>query len=200
MSEQDREWAANTLADVPHPRLILNVGARWLTKRWPPSHFADVALRASREIGASLIAVGSPEDRPLVDALKERLGDVPLLDLCGATTLPQLAALSAASDCVLSNDTGPLHLAAASGVPVVGIYTCTMPWSTGPYGPNAHVVQTRVWCAESCLKTCPRMECMSELTVERVWMAVRQRMEAGSYLGRPNCNRSAVIDDQKSVA
>src|SRR4051794_32199070 len=50
-------WARETLAELPSPRLILNLGARWLTKRWPPRHFAEVAKRAAVEFGAGLIVV-----------------------------------------------------------------------------------------------------------------------------------------------
>ena len=128
-----RRWAAETVAGLPRPRVILNVGARWLTKRWPPAHFAAIGRRAVEQFGGGLIAVGSSADRPLVDALLGHLAPIPVLDLCGRTRLPQLAALSLESDLVISNDTGPLHLAAAAGARVVGIYTCTSPELTGPY-------------------------------------------------------------------
>jgi lipopolysaccharide heptosyltransferase I len=177
LSPTDRDWARNALAEVSRPRIVLNVGARWETKRWPPSSFAAVARRAVEERGAGLIAVGAPEDRPLVDRLRANLGPWPLLDLCGRTSLPRLAAIAAECDLFLSNDTGPLHLAAAAGARVLGIYTCTKPEWTGPYGPNAHFVQSAIGCAGSCLKTCGRMECMAELTPDRVWKAVRAHLD-----------------------
>jgi heptosyltransferase-1 len=178
ISAEDRAWAAGALAEVGSPRLVLNVGARWLTKRWPPGRFAEVARNAVEERGAGLIAVGAPEDRPLVDELIARLDGIPVLDLSGRTSLPRLAAVMEAADCVLSNDTGPLHLAAATGVKVVGVYTCTSPRKTGPYGPDAVAVESRIWCAASCVKTCERMECMTELTADRVWAAVRAQLDA----------------------
>ena len=72
----------------------------------------------------------------------EHLAPIKVLDLCGRTNLHQLAALSAESDLLISNDTGPLHLAAAAGARVIGIYTCTNPALTGPFGPRATTVQT----------------------------------------------------------
>ncbi|MDR3638362.1 MAG: glycosyltransferase family 9 protein [Isosphaeraceae bacterium] len=180
--EADREWARETLAHVPRPRLILNTGAQWLTKRWPPGHFAEVARRAVSERGAGLIAVGAPGDRPLVDALREGLAPIPLLDLCGRTTLRQLAALAAESDLFVSNDTGPLHLAVAAGARVVGIYTCTSPRLTGPYGPRAVTVQSCVWCAPSYVRTCQRLDCMNELGPDRVWPAVLAQLDSGRAL------------------
>lgn len=175
---EDEAWADSTLASVPSPRLAVNVGARWLTKRWPPGHFAEVARRAVRERGAGLVLVGSPEDRSLVDELKAGLGTVDALDLCGLTSLPRLAAIASKVEVFLSNDTGPLHLAAATGSKVLGVYTCTSPERTGPHGPAARSVRSCVWCAPSYVKTCPRLECMAELTPARVWMALVERLDA----------------------
>ena len=72
-ARDDEAWADEAMKGSPSVRwLAVNVGARWLTKRWPPGHFASVARRAVIERGAGLVLVGSPEDRPLVDALKGR--------------------------------------------------------------------------------------------------------------------------------
>ena len=178
ISAEDRRRAGELLGPLGGPRLVLNVGARWLTKRWPPARFAEVARRAVIERGASLIAVGAPEDRGLVDELIAALAPLPCLDLCGMTTLTQLAAIAAESDVFLSNDTGPLHLAAATGTKVVGIYTCTDPKRTGPYGPDAVTAQSCVWCAPSFVKNCDRLDCMTELTPDRVWPAVAFQLAA----------------------
>jgi len=178
IGEQDRRWAMNVLAQVPRPRIVLNLGARWPTKRWPPGHYAEIGRRTVNEFGAGLIAVGSAEDRPLVDALVTGVGAAPILDLCGQTGLLPLAALCVEADLMISNDTGPLHLAAAAGARVLGVYTCTNPVLTGPFGPRARVIQTSVWCAASLLKKCHRMECMAELTPDRVWPVVKELVEA----------------------
>ena len=179
VGSEDRVWAEDALSTVPKPRLGLNLGARWETKRWPPAHFAEVARRASDWKGAGLFAVGAPEDRPFVDELIGRLAGRPLVDLCGRTSLPRLAALAECSDVILSNDTGPLHLAAAAGARVVGVYTCTSPRLNGPYGPRAAAVETGVWCKASYVVRCPRnMECMAELSPDRVWPAVLAQLDA----------------------
>ena len=177
-TERDADWAREVLAEVPRPRLGLNLGARWQTKRWPPGHFAEVARRAVVENGAGLFAVGAPEDRPFVEELAATLGPIPLLDLCGKTTLPRLAALARECEVFLSNDTGPLHLASAAGGRVVGIYTCTSAALNGPYGTRAASVSTNVACAASYHVRCPRrLECMGELSPDRVWPVVRAQLE-----------------------
>jgi lipopolysaccharide heptosyltransferase II len=186
VGEADRDWARRALAGLARPRLGLNLGARWETKRWPPAHFAEVARRAVAARGTGLFAVGAPEDRPLVAELATRLDPIPVVDLCGRTTLPQLAALAGESDLFLSNDTGPLHLFAAAGARVVGVYTCTRPSCNGPYGPRAATVRTNVWCAGSYLVACPRhLECMDELTPDRVWPVVLSQLDLGAGCSAP---------------
>ena len=178
VGESDRIWAREALAGAPRPRLGLNLGARWETKRWPPTHFAEIARRAVWERGAGLFAVGAPEDRPFVAELIARVAPIRLVNLCGLTTLPQLAALGEQADVVLSNDTGPLHLLAAAGARVVGIYTCTKPEANGPYGPRAAAVSSRVPCAGSYLVRCPHgFLCMDELGPDRIWPAVRDALD-----------------------
>ncbi len=177
VATEHAEWARHVLEPLPRPRIVLNLGAQWLTKRWPPEHFAEIARRAVTRYGAGLIAVGSASDRGLVEDLVRHAAPIPILNLCGQTGLNQLAAVMTASDLLISNDTGPLHLAAAAGARVVGIYTCTDPVLTGPFGPRATTVQTAVWCKCSLIKTCRRMECMSELTPDRVWPVVQQQTE-----------------------
>ncbi len=173
-------WAARTVENWPRPRVVLNLGARWPTKRWPPEHFAALGRLAHERQGAGLIAVGSAADRPMVDELIARLAPTPVLDLCGRTGLLECAAVSLQADVFVSNDTGPLHLAVAAGARVVGIYTCTNPDLTGPYGPNSLSVRTCVGCAASLRKTCRRMDCMTDLRPGRVWAAVARQLEAAS--------------------
>ena len=179
VSKGDTSWARDVLADVPRPRLALNLGARWETKRWPPEHFAEIARRAVLERGAGLIVLGAPEDRPSVEAFINRVAPNPVVDLCGKTSLSQLAALAEQIDLLVSNDTGPLHVATAAGARVVGVYTCTSPALNGPYGPRALWAETEVDCRASYRVTCPHhFICMSELVPDRVWPKVFAQLDA----------------------
>jgi lipopolysaccharide heptosyltransferase I len=168
LPEPERRWAAEFLRDCPRPWIVLGVGSRWLTKRWPPEHFATLARRAQEDTGGSVLFVGGRDETPLAQATAAHLRGV-VRDLTGQTTLPQLAALLAAVDVMVANDTGPLHLAAALGRPVVAPYTCTRVRLNGPYGAEAGAVETQVWCQGSYLKRCDRLECMTELTPDRLW-------------------------------
>jgi lipopolysaccharide heptosyltransferase I len=161
-------WADDTLSACPRPWLIVGVGSRWPTKRWPPQHFAALASQAQARFGGTVLFVGGRDEAPLARAAAARLRG-PTRELAGRTSLPQLAALLARADVMLANDTGPLHLAAALGRPVVAPYTCTKVQLNGPFGAAAGAVETRVWCQGSYLKRCPRLECMTELTPARLW-------------------------------
>jgi lipopolysaccharide heptosyltransferase I len=163
-------WADTTLARLPRPLLAFGVGARWVTKRWPPAHFAVLARRAWGRAGAGAVFVGSADETAAARQVAEAACG-PCLDLTGRTTLPQLAAVLAACDGMVGNDTGPLHLAAALGVPVVAPYTCTKPARHGPYGQTGGIA-SGVHCHGSYVKTCPRLECMSELTPDRLLHAL----------------------------
>lgn len=170
-------WADEQLRALPRPRLVVGAGSRWVTKRWPPAHFADLAVRAQARFGASIVLVGTPDEAPLNAAVRDRLTG-PHLDLTGRTTLPRLAAVLARADAMLANDTGPLHLAVALGRPVVAPYTCTKASLTGPYGQSARVVETRVWCAGSYRRRCGRLDCMAELTPDRLWPVLQEVLHA----------------------
>ena len=177
LEQEDRAWAAAALRDCPRPWLMVGVGARWQTKRWPPSHFAALVERTQRHFGGTALFVGGADETDSAQQAANALHG-PTRLLTGQTTLPQLAALLAHADLMLANDTGPLHLAAALGRPVVAPYTCTKVSRTGPYGQAQRGVETRVWCQGSYLKRCDRLECMSELTPDRLWPHVHEILHA----------------------
>ncbi len=176
-----RAWAINTLTPMPRPWLAVGVGSRWLTKRWPPEHFAALVNRAQSQFGGTAILVGAPEEASLAeDAARQIVGSK--IQLTGKTTLPQLVALLSETDVMIANDTGPLHLAVALGRPVVAPYTCTLVERTGPYGQLAQAVETSVACKGSYLKTCNKMICMAELTPDRLWPALERTLRSARQI------------------
>jgi heptosyltransferase I len=164
------------LATVPRPWIAVAAGAKWVTKRWPPAHFATLLAKSQHEFGGSVLLVGSPDDGSLSAAIASRLSG-PVRDFTGRTTLPKLAALLAAADAMVANDTGPLHLAAALGTPCVAPYTCTRVALHGPY-PAREIsfgIESAVPCAGSYLKRCPNdTVCFDELAPDRLWPAIAE--------------------------
>jgi len=170
------DWARAILHDLPRPWLALAVGSRWITKRWPPQHFAELARRSLAEFGGSIILIGAPDEAELARHAAQMIHG-PKLNLAGTTSMAQLAALLAQADVLLANDTGPLHLAVALGRPVVAPYTCTKVSHNGPYGQERNAVETKVFCQGSYLRQCQRLDCMTELTPDRVWPILRGILE-----------------------
>jgi len=191
VSPEDEQVVTELLAGVSAPLLAVHPGARWETKRWPIENFAVVAGRAMRRFGWSIAIVGSPGEASLAEDLDVMLRRfVPsgqILNLAGRTTLKQLAALLGRADLLLSNDSGPMHLAAGMGTPVVSVFTCTSPLRSGPPGEQHRLVATRLPCGGSYCKLCPHqgpehMACMDDLTAEQVWQVLCERIERRAAL------------------
>lgn len=185
-SADDDAWASQQLEGLPRPLLAFHPGARWETKRWPVERFAAVAARAMQSWGAGVVILGSPAERPDADLLQQQIaGLVPrglVRNLTGSSTLKQLSALLSRVDVAVSNDSGPMHLAAGLGTPTLGIFTCTSAVQSGPPGPTHELVSTTVDCAASYRKTCPHHGvrkhcCHAELDVERVWRGLQRLVE-----------------------
>ena len=122
------EW----LADLPRPRIALNVGASRAYKRWPVENWTQVALSLT-QAGRSVVFVGDKTDAVSVAQITPALGRN-YADLSGKTSLRELASVLAACDLLVSGDSGPMHLAVAVGTPVVAIFGATHPARHGPYG------------------------------------------------------------------
>jgi lipopolysaccharide heptosyltransferase I len=167
------------LAGRPRPWVAVAVGAKWVTKRWPTEHFAEVLNRMRAAFGGTAVFVGAGDDSAWSQEVIRGTG-IPACtaDFTGRTSLPRLAALLSLCDAVLGNDTGPLHLAAALGVPCVAPYTCTRVTLHGPYTSMAGGVETRVACGGSYRKTCGNMICMPELTPDRLWPRLAEVLDA----------------------
>lgn len=132
-------WADEALAALPRPRVALVMGAAHAHKAWPPACFAEmVAVVSKRLDSCSFFCVGGETERALGEQVVARC-DAPVLNLAGATTLPQLVAVLSRADVTVSGDTGPMHVAAAVGCPVVALFGRTDPSATAPWG-NRHVV------------------------------------------------------------
>lgn len=120
VTDADRAEAARVLGEPTRPRVALHPGATDTRRRWPAERFAEVA-RALAGDGYEVLVTGTPAERDVVDRVVEAAG-VPLRPQVGTLGLGALAACYADCALVVSNDTGPLHLAAAVGTATVGIY------------------------------------------------------------------------------
>ncbi|MCX7599599.1 MAG: glycosyltransferase family 9 protein, partial [Armatimonadetes bacterium] len=139
VSDEARRWADEKLAGMPKPRLVVNPGSAVASKRWPVEHFAEVARRlAATQLAFSIVVTGGGQDRTAAEVITRAAGEA-CVNLAGQTNLQQLAAVLAASDAMLTGDTGPMHMMAALGKPVVALFGPSNPDLTGPWG-DQHVV------------------------------------------------------------
>lgn len=160
------------------PRIGLLPCSRWATKNWPPEHFAEVAWRLSRS--SSLYLFGAPDDRDVCRRIA--LSTPGATDLCGRTSLLELGGWLAAMDLVITVDSGPMHMAAAAGTPVLAVFGATDHRRTGPYGPRNRVLTRDDLACRPCLsRTCRLKErdirCLGGLAPERVVAAAREMLE-----------------------
>jgi heptosyltransferase-2 len=178
-----RADAALAAAGIPTdaPLVLLAPGAAFgWTKRWPPERFGLLAahLRACGREAALVIGPGEEEiaSEAVAAARAASPADAPLrpLPVLGSDLDPvELAALLARASAVVGNDSGPMHLAAAVGTPVVALFGPTDPGRTAPTGAPARIIDRYVFCSPCFLKECPYShECMTEISVERVFAAV----------------------------
>ncbi len=153
------------------PFVAINPVAQWPTKLWPEAHFAALADRIVHRYNMPVVFTGSPDDARTVARILA-LMQGPALDLSGKTSLRSLAALYQRAALVVSTDTGPMHLAAAMGTPVVALFGPTAPWRTGPFGPGHRVVRAAAPCAPCFKRHCATGGCMARIPVEAAWSAV----------------------------
>jgi lipopolysaccharide heptosyltransferase I len=156
--------------------VVIAPGTRWETKRWPTEHFVELVRRLSQETGVAVVLAGSPDEAALAEGIAAGAG-VPVANVAGRTTLPQMVALVDGAAAVVMNDTGPMHLAAALDKPMIALFGPTNPQRTGPYRRGQAVLRADVDCAPCYLKRladCPYSHrCMRALPPERVVDRVR---------------------------
>jgi len=188
-AEQDlladwRRKAVNAAADKPLILLGLNPGAEYgPAKRWPAESFAAVAREVSRKHGnCAWLAFGGDGDRQLCSDIA-RLAGGGVVNLAGKTSLRQLMALLKRCRVLLTNDSGPMHVAAALGTPVVVPFGSTAPLLTGPGlpgDPRHQLLQAAAPCSPCFRRVCPiDFRCMTSIPTDRVVDAVGHAIALG---------------------
>lgn len=180
MLEQDRAIVRELFhrkgLSMERPWVAMNVAARWVTKRWPLSSFAAVIDQLYAEHRAPVVVIGSAEERPYVNELRA-LSKSPFIDLSGDVPLRCLPALLSKAAAMITNDSGPMHIAAACGVPVVAMFGPTSAIRTGPYGASHHVLAGPVSCSPCFSRVCRHqleMECLHLIQPAQVVESVRR--------------------------
>jgi heptosyltransferase III len=170
------ELAAQLGFSKDRPWVMIQPGARYWFKAWPPERFAELADRLNDRFGCQIVVGGSPEEESLTQSVV-RQAKSRLLSIAGRSDVRTLAALLKRSALFVGNDTGAMHIAAAVGTPVVGLFGPSNPREWGPRGSVTEIIYKGVDCRVCFHPTCRRGEenCMKLITIEEV-MAACQRL------------------------
>ena len=152
--------------------VLFQPGARWASKRWPPERFAEVArLLALRDARLRFGVLGGPGEREAGEIVARAVPGA-CLNLAGETTLHEMVEWVRLSRLLVTNDTGPMHVAAALKTPVIAVFGPTEPRRTGPYGQAQRVLQARELPCVPCFKArCPLprpLECLDRISAAAV--------------------------------
>jgi lipopolysaccharide heptosyltransferase I len=184
----DDDRIAFPLADVDSPALasvraaigdapfaLVNPGAAWPNKRWPPERFGEVAAFLRDVRGLTSIVLWGPGEEALARAVAQNSAGSGRV--APATTIPDLLALSRRAALTVSGDTGPLHIAAAAGTPTVAIFGPTNPGRNGPWSASDVVVSRYTACGCHYDRRCHQSRwCLDDVSVAEVTAAIQQRL------------------------
>jgi len=206
VSDRDRaEVAALLLGGSlrPGPIVVLNPNAGHLSleRRWPPERFAELARRLILGSGVGVCLIGSEGETGRALEVTVRAGKLPpgmLVDFSGRLSVGGLCALFECVQAVVTNDSGPMHLAAALGATTFGLFGPETPQMYRPLGPRAHALWKPPACSpclnvhDNKLGGCfrGRPECMTNLSVDAVYTAVREAIATPSASPSPHTAQS----------
>jgi heptosyltransferase-1 len=158
--------------------IVINPGAAWPNKCWPPERFAALAKTLRDRTGLHSLVTWGPKEQPLADAVSQ--GSAGAAAPAPPTSVADLAALMRSAALVISGDTGPLHIGAAVGAPIVGLFGPTRPERNGPWDPRDEVISRAETCVchhkRNCLRGAP---CINEISVDEVVAAAERRLRSG---------------------
>lgn len=151
---------------------VLVPGARWDTKMWPAEYYGKLASM----LPMKTFVIGSSKDMVLAEkVVKASKGKA--FSLIGKTNLKELIDILRDARMVVSNDTGPMHIAAGLRVPVVAIFGPTSPAKTAPYGQGHIIIKSEEKCAPCFKKKCRNMKCMREIYVDMVFKKISEGLD-----------------------
>ncbi len=154
--------------------LAINAGGGWYTKRWRADSYASLLRRCCEEFDLRAVLIWGPGEVDAVRAIAGKVGQGAVIT--PPTTIPQLGAILQRCTMMVTNDSGPMHIASAVGVPVVAIFGPTNPRFQGPLSPRSEVVRKEELDCLGCnLTACPiGNPCMEALSVDQVYQTVKR--------------------------
>ncbi|MGA1839390.1 MAG: glycosyltransferase family 9 protein [bacterium] len=177
VSEKDSDYVNKLLEDINNKAIknnkiiVINPNARWPSKIWPWDRYRELIKELCFR-NYEVILIGSAGEKARMDLTFGGLGDR-VHNFAGKTTIKSLAALLKKVDCMITNDSGPMHLAVAVGLPVIALFGPSNPLRTGPFGwqkgnQKDRVLSSQLHCAPCYKRKCIDMSCMLEISVAQL--------------------------------
>jgi heptosyltransferase-2 len=164
-------WTANDR------KIVIQAAASLPAKQWPLERFAAIMNKLRERYDARFIFMGAPGDLALYQEL-ERLGPFNGLNLCGTSSMYEDLSMYRACDLFFGVDSGPMHMAAAVGAPVVALFGPTDDRKWGPWGKGHTVITKRLSCHPCKPHKCHDNECMKQISVDEAWEALQKKLSA----------------------
>ena len=153
--------------------IAVNPVAYWETKLWDDEKFAGLADLIKTKLNMEVVFTGSEKES--IEKITTRM-QAKAVNLAGETTLPELAYLYQKALLLVTTDSGPMHLAAAVGTPVVALFGPTDPQRTGPYGDGHIIIRSDLPCSPCLRKECPTTKCMQDILPEQVMESIEEKL------------------------
>ena len=178
-TDEERARAIDLLRDAPRPILAVILGSSWPSRVYFPESTAAVIRRVARPDADSPalypVLLGGGDEMKLADEVMRHLDDVPALNLAGRTSLRDLIAIFPECAVAFGPDSGPMHIAAAVGCPVVSLWGATAAERSAPWGFSELAISGAIPCHPCYLRRCPiGRECMRRISPEDVSLNVRR--------------------------
>ncbi len=167
-TKEEGEWAEKYLESEGcpdgRPLLVVHPGGGWVTKRWAPARFAQLADHWRENGLGDVLLIWGPGEREIVKKVASAMRTKP--HVAPATGIREMMSLIRRGSCFAGGDSGPMHLAAAMGVRCLAIMGPTEPVRNGPWGAGHSVLHHRLACSGCYARKCPDIECLERVKTE----------------------------------
>jgi lipopolysaccharide heptosyltransferase II len=171
---EEEQQVERLLTDTRRPFASFFLGSRWPSRFWFPQATAEVAQVLIHDYGMAVVLVGGPGEVAFAQELTERVG-AGMTNLAGHTSLRDLIGIFSRARFAMGPDSGPMHIAAATGIPVISLWGATSPIRSAPWGSAELVLQGAAACSPCYVRRCPiDRRCMQRITPKDVLIAVRK--------------------------
>jgi lipopolysaccharide heptosyltransferase II len=174
LREEEEQRVETLLANASRPFAVFFLGSRWPSRFWFPQATADVARTLRQDYGLNSVLLGGKGEMAFAQQVQDSAGGE-IFNLCGQTSLRDLVGICRRARFALGPDCGPMHIAAATGIPVISLWGATSPVRSAPWGSEEFVLQGAAACSPCYTRRCPiGRACMQRITPARVLETIRR--------------------------